>query len=450
MKKINLLLAGFVALTFSAATASAQSGIITTIAGNATPGYGGDGGPATAAQMNYPQGVAIDATGNLYVSDVQNQAVRKITPAGIITTIAGNGTQGFSGDGGPATAAELSRPYGVAVDAGGNVYIADCFNFRVRKVNPAGIITTFAGIGSLPAYSGDGGPATAAAVEYPNAVAVDASGNVYIADYINSVIRKVNTAGIISTIAGTGTSGFSGDGGPATAAQINQPWGLAFDGSGSIYFSDYYNYRIRKINAAGIISTIAGNGTQGNTGDGGPATAAEVNRIYGVAVDNTNNVYFADGASNKIRMINPSGIINTFAGTGTLGYAGDGGAAAAAELSFPMYITISNSGNIIISDVNNNCVRQIAGAVSTAVGSVSTAGGIDIFPNPNTGSFFIQLPAGQDHARITVSDVTGKVVRDLKTTGTRIEVDMAGMPKDNYLVTVQCGANQYVHKVTIW
>jgi len=350
------------------------SGIISTVAGNGTAGYSGDGGAATAAQLSNPFSVAVGSTGNIYIADGSNNRIRKVNTSGIISTVAGNGTAGYSGDGGAATAASLSSPYGVAVDSAGNIYIADRSNNRIRKVNTSGIISTVAGNGAL-GYSGDGGAATAAQLSSPHRVTVDSSGNIYIADTGNYRIRKVNTSGIISTVAGNGTQGYSGDGGAATAAQINNPYGVAVDSAGNIYIADNGNKRIRKVNTSGIISTVAGNGTGGYLGDGGVATAAQLNNPYGVTVDNNGNIYIADTSNRRIRKVNTSGIISTVAGNGTAGYSGDGGAATAAQLNNPYGVTVDNSGNIYIADTSNRRIRKVntSGIISTVAGN-GTAG----------------------------------------------------------------------------
>ena len=252
-------------------------GTITTVAGSGW-GFNGDGGPAVAAKMYAPWAVTVDGVGNLYIADTENQRIRKVTTAtGIITTIAGNGDYGFSGDDGVATAAALQCPSSVAVDGDGNVYIADRYNHRIRKVTAStGIITTFAGNGTL-GFSGDGAAATSAQLNNPLGVTLDGYGNVYIADAENGRIRKVTAAtGVITTIAGSGW-GSSGDGGAATAAKMKSPWGMAFDGVGNLYIADRNNHRIRKVTAStGIITTIAGSGTSGFSGDGAAATAAQL------------------------------------------------------------------------------------------------------------------------------------------------------------------------------
>ncbi|HEX7413965.1 MAG TPA: PKD domain-containing protein [Bacteroidia bacterium] len=340
--------------------------IITTIAGNGTSGYSGDGAQATAASFNNLSGVAFDAVGNLYIADAYNNRIRKVSTAGTITTIAGNGTIGFSGDGGAATAAELDSLFGVALDAAGNLYIADYNNYRVRKVTTAGIISTVAGNGTF-GNSGDGGNATAAQIGYPNCITLDAVGNLYIADGGWNLIRKVNTAGIISTYAGNAGMGLLGDGGAATAASLNNPLGLALDGASNLYIADGQNSRIRKVTkSTGIINTIAGNGTYGYTGDAGQATAAALNYPEGVALDAAGNLYIAD-QGNRIRKINTSGIISTIAGNGTMGFLGDMGNATAAELYAPIGVVIDAAGNIYIADIGNNRIRMVSKALTTTV-----------------------------------------------------------------------------------
>jgi hypothetical protein len=245
----------------------------------------------------------MDGSGNLYFSNYTGARINKVTSAGIITTFAGTGTAGFSGDGGQATAAHINYPWGIASDGSGNVYFSDRYNHRVRRVSAAGIITTIAGVGTA-GYSGDGGPASAAQLNQPVGLTRDASGNLYFADYINNCIRKISTSGIITTVVGSGAGGYSGDGGPATLAKLNNPAGVAIDVSGNIYVGDYFNNAVRKIDASGIITTMAGNGTPGFSGDGGPATAAEIYMPQGVSVDGTGNIYICDALNFRIRMIN--------------------------------------------------------------------------------------------------------------------------------------------------
>ena len=359
----------------------ASTGNISTVAGSGATGFGsggfsGDGGAATSATLNVPDDVAVDGSGNLYIADTRNDRIRKVDAStGNISTVAGSGTRGFGGDGGAATSATLNWPRGVAVDGSGNLYIADTRNGRIRKVDAStGNISTVAGTATI---SGDGGAATAARLFGPRGVALDGSGNLYIADTGNNRIRKVDaTTGNISTIAGSGATGFSGDGGAATAARLFGPRGVALDGSGNLYIADTFNNRIRKVDAStGDISTVAGSGAPGFgiSGDGGAATAARLVRPAGVAVDGVGNLYIADGWNNSIRKVEAStGDISTVAGTGTSGFSGDGGAATAAKLGRPAGVAVDGVGNLYIADAYNDRIRKVdasTGNISTVAGS---------------------------------------------------------------------------------
>jgi sugar lactone lactonase YvrE len=363
---------------------TASSGIISTVAGNGIDGYGGDDSAATSAKLNYPCGVAVDASGNIYIADRSNNRIRKVSAStGIISTVAGNGTQGFGGDDSVAVSAKLNYPYGVAVDGSGNIYIADVFNRRIRKVSAfSGIISTVAGNGT-EAYGGDGSAATSANLSIPSGVSVDGSGNIYIADSYNNRIRKVSaSAGIISTVAGNGRTSFGGDGNVATSAILSAPGGVAVDGLGNIYIVDTYNYRIRKVSAStGIISTVAGNGTYGYGGDDSAATSAKLNSPSGVAVDGSGNIYIADYFNHRIRRVAAStGIISTVAGNGTEGYGGDGSAATSAKLKGPSGVAVDGIGNIYIADTYNSRIRKITvstGIISTVAGNGTAAYGGD-------------------------------------------------------------------------
>jgi len=334
------------------------NGIITTVAGNGGSGYSGDGGAATNTSLYYPWGVAVDASGNLFIGDSSNQRIRKVDTNGIITTVAGKGSDGYSGDGGAATNASLSYPLGVAVDAFGNLFIADQGNYRIRKVDTNSIITTVAGNGSY-GHTGDGGPATNAGLGYPYDVAVDAAGNLFIADQFNNRIRKVDTNGIITTVAGGGTN-YPGDGGPATNASLHFPFCVSMDAFGNLVIADSYNYRIREVDTNGIITTLAGNGSYGYSGDGGAATNARLSVTYGVAVDLSSNLFFVDSDNNRIREVDTNGIITTVAGNGSHGYSGDGGAPINASLYYPADLTMDASGNLFIADRFNFRIRKVA------------------------------------------------------------------------------------------
>ena len=406
--------------------------IITTIAGNATGGYTGDGGAATVAELNQPQGVTIDGSGNVYIADIGNNVIRKVNTSGIINTIAGNGTAGYSGDGGPATAAELSSPECIALDGSGNMYIADFENNVIRKVNTAGIISTIAGNGST-GYSGDGGPATAAELSQPGFVTIDGSGNMLIADVNNDVIRKVNTSGIISTVAGMVPGGYSGDGGPATAAQLNGPTNIAVDSNGNMYITDLGNHVIRKVTASGIISTIAGNGTQGYSGDGGPATSATLYYPWGIAVDGSGNVYFSDDHNYRVRKVNTSGIISTVAGNGTQGYSGDDGAATAAELNYLAGITIDSAGNLYIADAGNSRIRKVSSG-GLGIANISGIVEISVFPNPATSGITIQSTG--EISEVVIMDLSGQEVYRHECSAKEVNVHVADLPTGMYLLRV--------------
>jgi len=292
--------------------------LLNRFAGIITPGYAGDDGPAAQAQLNYPKGVAADGEGNIYIADANNNRVRMVNKDRVITTIAGNGTAGYSGDGSLAAAAQLQGISGIAVDNNGNLYIADSGNHRIRKVSPEGIITTVAGNG-VSGFNGDNALAIQAQISLPGDVAVDSFGNIFIADTGNHRIRKIDPNGIITTIAGTGISGYSGDEGPAKESSLSSPRGVAVDTLGNVYIADTYNDRIRRIDIGGVITTVAGNGISGFSGEGIQATEASLNDPVDVAVDREGNLYIADTQNNRIRRVNVKGVIVTLAGDGTIG-----------------------------------------------------------------------------------------------------------------------------------
>jgi uncharacterized protein (TIGR03437 family) len=342
---------------------------ISTVAGNGGFSSSGDGFPAASAQLNTPLGVAVDAAGNLYIADSLNNAIRKVSAGGAMSTFAGNSVPGSAGDGSAPTAAQLNGPQGVAVDAAGNVYVADTLNHKVRKIS-GGVIGTFAGSGTA-GFSGDGGAAASATLNAPFGVAVDAAGSVYIAEFGNSRVRKVDSNGIITTVAGNGVSTYGGDNGPALSAQLNGPQGVAVDGAGNLYIADTENNRVRKVTAGGAISTIAGNGLAGFGADGGLASNTQMGNPTGVAVDTFGNLYIADGNA-RVRKVYTSGIIATIAGTGVRGYTGDGGPGLAARLSGPSAVAVSAAGNVYVADTLNNAVRMLqAGGFGNSVNAVT-------------------------------------------------------------------------------
>jgi trimeric autotransporter adhesin len=378
-------------------------GIITTVAGNGTAGYTGDGGPATSAEINALFRQALDSAGNIYTAEYGNNRIRKVAAGtGIITTVAGNGTAGFSGDGGQATSAELNGPQGVYVDSAGNLYIADSANSRVRKVDAAtGVITTVAGNGTA-GYAGDGGPATSAGLVHPGDVYLDSAGNLYITDYNGCRIRKVAAGtGIITTVAGNGTPAYAGDGGPATSAELYYPSGVAIDGAGNLYIGDQYSDRVRKVSATtGIITTVAGNGTQGFSGDGGPATSAELYYPGSLAFDSADNLYISDQFNNRVRKVDAgTGVITTLVGTGPAGFAGDGGPATRAAVAGALGISLDGAGNLYIADYGNNRIRkvdrsqsQLTYPTATKVGTSDTTDDPQTVTVSNIGNASLTVP----------------------------------------------------------
>jgi sugar lactone lactonase YvrE len=359
-------------LAFAASSALGQT--IATIAGNPAmaPGFSGDNGPATMAQLDRPAAVATDSQGHIFISDQVFNVVREFTPGGTIQTVAGMGglSGGFGGDNAAATGASLSAPAGLAVDAKGNVYVADAANARIRMFTPGGNIITIAGGGNTSGADGlgDGGGATLGKLDFPQGVALDGKGNIYIADTFDSLVRVFTIAGTISVAAGTpGSHGFSGDGGPATASVLASPAGIALDAKGRVYIADNGAQVIRRFTPGGTIETIAGTANQaGYGGDGGPASAALLNEPGGVAVDAAGNVLIADTGNGVVRKIAPNGVITTLAGgganAGSDGF-GDGGPAPLAILALPGSVAADGSGNILVADTENSLIRRFSASV---------------------------------------------------------------------------------------
>ncbi|PWU12089.1 MAG: hypothetical protein C5B51_01430, partial [Terriglobia bacterium] len=417
------------------------SGIITTYAGTGTPGFSGDGGPAVSAQLDSPNGLALDAVGNLYIADKNNNRIRAVSPDGHIVTIAGNGAPRFGGDGGQAADAALNGPEALALDNAGNLYIADTQNYRVRRIASDGTITTVAGVGNGNVF-GDDGPAVSAGLVLPTAIAVDRVGNLYIADFGNSRIRKVSPSGtitsaagsskgapladaseiatfvalngptglavdflgnvyftegsigsgsglargdfrvwkitpdgVLSVLAGTGAASFSGDNGSSANAQLDGPSSLAFDAAGNLYIADARNHRIRKVTPGGVITTVAGNGSPGFSGDRGKATNAQLNSPQGIAVDSSGNLLIADTGNSRLRKVAPDGTIDTFAGNGNSSYFGDGSRGLQASLNHSLGVAVDSSGAVYIADTRNNAVRRIGSdSIITTIAGMGPAG----------------------------------------------------------------------------
>ena len=385
---------------------SGQVGIISTVVGNGTATYTGDNGQASAATINTPPYIVFDNADNLYIVDKGNHVIRKVNAAGVITTIAGNGLPGFSGDNGPATAAQLHTPTCVALDGSGNIYIADGANYRIRKINAMGIITTVAGNG-YSGYNGEGVPATNAKIN-PYGIGIDDHNNLYLSEGGSNRIRKVDASGIINTIAGDGTAGFSGDGGPATAAQFHTLGYITVSSADEILIADWMNHRIRKIDAVGNITTIAGNGGTGNTGDGGRATDATFEAPNAVNLDNDGNIYISDNFADVIRKISASNIITTIAGDGVAGYSGDNGPATIAQLNTPNSVAFNSAGDMYIDDGLNNRIRKITYSSLGILETTQRVSGISLSPNPATNELTIK--SANEIEGLEVVNMMGQVV----------------------------------------
>lgn len=422
------------------------AGSIYTVAGNGNPGYTGDAASATNATLDGPFGVAADSTGNLFVADTNNSVVREVLCAsgitncsppagkssGFIYTVAGNGTAGYTGDGGPTAAAELNHPSSVFVDTSANLFIADSWNNVIREVTN-GVISTVAGDG-IAGFSGDGGPAVASELTDPSGISVNAAGDLLVGDSLNNRVREVSGS-TISTIAGNGFVGYSGDGGPATNAQFSFPFGLtvgvATDSAGDVFVADSGASTVREVAAStGNIQTIAGNGTFGFSGDGGPAVNAVLNAPGGVALDTSSNIFIADSGNNVIREISVStGTIQTVVGTSTAGYTGDGGPASVATLDQPSGIALDSAGDLFIADTANNVVREVycaTGASGCTPPAGATAGYIYTVAGNGTPGFSgdggsatsaeLQQPTGVsvDSAEdIFIADSANNVIREV-------------------------------------
>jgi len=374
---------------------------VSTVAG----GYLGDNGPATSAAVSFPYSTVQDKKGNYYVTDREVHRIRRITPTGTITTVAGTGICGYNGDHIKATQATLCYPSGLAFDSTGNLYVADSNNQRVRRIDTKGMITTVAGTG-VYGYSGDGGPATSAALGNPWLIAFDAGGNLYFSEIGNNIVRKVSTSGIISTYAGIGVAGFSGDGGPATAATMSSPVGIAFDESGNLYIADNANRRIRIVTAAGTINTFAGNGQGGCGGDGGLATAANMGAVNGISIHN--GVLYVTAGCNRVRAVDlTSNIVSTIAGSST-GYDGDNNPPLSSRFSGLRGILVDAAGNLLIDDAGGGRVRKLSG------GLINTfAGGYLGDGNPATSAALVQPEALaiDKSGNLYIADSAGNRVR---------------------------------------
>jgi len=397
-----ILVAAWVAGT---SLAAAPTNAISTVAGTGSAGLGGEGVAATASALASPTDVAVTPGGGYLISDQGNSRVRRVLSDGTVTTIAGNGTQGFSGDGGPATGAQLSAPNGLLMMPDGGVLIADSNNNRVRRVSPTGTITTVAGTGPA-GFGGDGGPAASAQLAFPVGLALTPDGGYLIADNDNNRIRRVSPGGTITTVAGTGQPGFGGAGAAATSAQLNDPSDVAAIPGGGYLIADEFNQRVRQVSADGTITTVAGTGVAGFGGDGGPATLAQLNIPINVAVAPDGSYLITDRTNNRIRRISPAGTIATVAGTGVAGFNGDGGLATDAQINMPIGVAATAEGDYLIADAVNHRIRAVD-AGSVAVSPASPSGpalpppvlGKRVNVEPVSGRVLIAVPAGAAGSR---------------------------------------------------
>ncbi|HEY0758068.1 MAG TPA: Ig-like domain repeat protein [Acidisarcina sp.] len=427
---------------------------ITSVAGSFTFIFSGDGGPAGNAGIKLPTGVVVDSLGNIYLADSGDNRVRRVdATSGVITTIAGDGSSAFRGDGGPATLAGLSQPAALALDGAGNLYISDTANQRIRSLNLAsGIITTVAG--GSQGYAGDLGPAVGASLNTPYGLAVDNLGALYIADSGNNAIRKVSLlTGVITTVAGTGLAGSTGDSGPAVAALLNAPWNVACDKSGALFIADTGNNRVRMVNSSGLISTVAGVADAGYSGDGGPATSAAIASPSGLAVDTAENIYIADTANNRIRKVNAAtGVIDTVAGQGTQQYGGDGFSAVAASVFGPYSLAIDSSGNIYIADTFHNRIRELVAAATVVypqgtyhIGQISPVS-VGVFENDgnaplNISSLTASVNAQLDGPSTTCAASTPLAVDQSCAIGVQAAPTVLGDPTLGTITVVSDAAN---------
>ncbi len=417
--------------------APANAQVISTVAGDGTSGYSGDGGYAVSAKLNHPDMVKFDGQGNMYIADEHNNAVRKVSVWGIITTIAGNGTADAYGRGGLATAAHLFRPTDIAFDKKGNIYIAEGGNNMISKIATNGLITTFAGNG-VNGNIGDSVAATTAQLRNPIGLVFDEIGNLYFSSNGSGTIRKIDTNGYITTIAGTtGVLGYAGDNGPATAAELGLTGYLAFGPNKDLYIPDYLKHVVRRIDSFGVITTVAGNGAMGTAGDGGPATAANIGSPYSIFFDYKNDMYVSDRFEYLIRKVDGAGVISTICGTGVAGFDGDGDIPIATQFNADLNLSDSDkAGNYYIADPMNNRVRKI-GRYTTGLKQVSNVQPvISVYPNPAHTVLNISS-AGNSLIRVLVVDITGHTVIDHAFANTnKTEIDISSLSNGTYFLKV--------------
>lgn len=448
--KVSLRLQMLCALLLTAIGSYAQA-IITNIAGNGITQYIGDGWPATDYSLALPSGICIHpTTGDLYIADYAVARVRKLTPGGTISTCAGNGTLGYGGDGGPATNALLREPTGTAIDAAGNLYVIEEYNNRVRRIDAiTQNISTVAGSGT-GGYGGDGANALSAAMEQPAGLCIDKWNNIYIADRGNHRIRRVDAAtGIITTVAGNGLSGYGGDGGPATAAMLSSPMGVCTDTAGNLYIADKDNNAVRKVQlSTGTITTVAGTGAADFSGDNGPATAARLVQPYSVYMSSRNNLYIADFGNNRIRVVTTDGMIHTIAGSGLFGFVPGSGPALDARLGGPTGVCADAAENVYFTDGGNSAAWKVSPVYNAVEPVTAVAGALRVWPNPAQEQVTIDLPCNQP-TQILLFNAVGAVTGTYNCTGGRLTMDVRQLPAGLYYMQASTNAARWCSKFTV-
>ena len=429
-----------------------QAQIINTVAGNGSGSDSGDGNLATVAGIDKPCNIIFDRYGDLYIGEGPGARIRKISTSGIITTIAGTGVSGFSGDNGPATLAELKFPSGIAIDTAGNIYFCDYQANRVRKIDIiTGVISTIAGTGTM-GFGGDGGPATAAMLAAPQDICSDKHGNLFIADTYNNRVRKINSTGTISTVAGTGSVFFNGDNGLADTSNLNSPVGVCTDESSNLFISDNGHNKIRKVNSSGIITTIAGNGIFGSTGDGGAATNSELSDNANITSDRYGNIYISFAYPiNRIRVVDSSGVISTVAGNGVGAYFGDGGLDTFAELNNPEGLTSDSCGNLYIADEYNNRIRKVTFHPDCWPSEVPQIADkqLTLYPNPVLETLYIDNV--RTNARYSLFNITGIMITNGTLIGGSNTISLAGLAAGVYVVKIwDSDGVETVRRVVKW
>lgn len=411
--------------------------IITTVAGTGTRGDGSDGGPASVAELNQPSGIAIDEAGTIYFIDAGNENISKITADGIIHILVGiheghryNPAYGYNGDGGPATNAVVWKPQSIVAGQPGDIYFGDYENSVIREVSSTGTINTIAG---FPQKSGNDN--SLAVLNRPGSLTFNIPGNLYFADVHNNMVRRIGKDGSITTIAGTGEAGYSGDGGPAIDAQLNKPWCTAADDSGNVFIADTYNNVVRKVNTAGIISTYAGNGVAGYSGDGGPASAAQINSPHGIATDKAGNLYITDVTDNVIRRVDADGIISTFAGNGHRGYSGDKGMATNAQLNLPSDVALDAAGNVYIADGLNHVIRKVTPS-SPVKKEMPVKDAFNVSADIDNEVLIVTIDSGA-YTSFTITDLSGKIILQQSIDNIQTRADISLLQPGRYYINLK-------------